>query len=67
VWSDRQTELSRELLNFDGVSVKSLNGEFGVLRVTGNPPAYTVFFYDEAKTAAFSSVEDLIKAGWAVD
>jgi len=67
MWSEKQIELSRQLLNCSGVSVKSSNGEFGVLRIEDNPPNYKVLFYDEAKTATFYSVDEMIKAGWAVD
>ena len=32
-WSDKLIELSKEYLNYDGVNVKSLSGEFGILNI----------------------------------
>ena len=66
-WSDRLIELSREYLEIDGVNVKSLNAEFGILNVDYQNKKYTISFLKSNQTLTFNSVDEIINSGWAVD
>ena len=66
-WSDKLIELSREYLNYDGVKVKSLIPEFGVLNIDYDSQTYTISIFNSGQTLTFKSVDDIIKAGWVVD
>jgi hypothetical protein len=70
MWSKELTELSREYFNYDNTSVKSQNGDFGILNVDYKNKIWTITLLTENKrnlNLTFHSVEDIIKAGWAVD
>jgi len=67
MWSKELINTSRKLLNISGVSVKSLDGNFGVLQIGDIEPKYMICFYDENKTVSFKSIDEIINAGWAVD
>ena len=66
-WSDKLIKLSREYLEIDGVNVKSLKAEFGILNIGYENKIYTVSFLSSNKTITFNSVDEIINAGWAVD
>jgi len=66
-WSDELIELSREYLNYNGVHVKSLKAEFGILNIDYDNQIYTIKLFISNQTLTFKSVEDIINAGWAVD
>ena len=66
-WSDKLIELSREHLNYDGVRVKSLIPEFGVLNIDYDNQIYTISISNSERTLTFNSVDEIIKAGWVVD
>ena len=65
-WSDELIKLSIEYLNYDGVNVKSLNGNFGILNVI-TKKLYTISIFNTDIVLTFHSVEEMIEAGWAVD
>ena len=64
-WSDDLIKLSREYLNYDGVRVKSLNKEFGQLKIDND--IYTIILSNSNHTLTFTSVDDIINSGWVVD
>jgi hypothetical protein len=66
-WSDELIKLSKEYLNYDGTSVKSLNGDFGILNVDYKNNIYTIDIHDSDQVLVFKSVDEIINAGWAVD
>ena len=66
-WSDDLIELSREYLNYDGVRVKSLNKEFGQLKIDYDKNIYTIIISNSDHTLTFTSVDDIINSGWVVD
>ena len=66
-WSEELIELSREYLNYNGVNVKSLKPEFGILNIDYENNIYTITLFNSNQTLTFKSVEDIINAGWAVD
>jgi hypothetical protein len=66
-WSDKLIELSREYLEIDGVNVKSLNAEFGILNIDYLNKKYTINFLSSNQTLTFNSVDEIINSGWAVD
>jgi len=67
-WSDELIELSEEYLNYDGVSVKSLNCHFGILNIDYKNQIYTILIKPELnEKLTFNSVSEIINAGWAVD
>jgi hypothetical protein len=67
MWSEKLIKLSYKLMQQSGVSVKSLNGKFGILEIKNNPTIYTLTIYDTQEKISFESIEEMIKAGWAVD
>jgi hypothetical protein len=66
-WSDELIKLSKEYLNYDGTSVKSLNGDFGILNVDYKNNGYTIDIHESDQVLTFKSVDEIINAGWAVD
>jgi len=66
-WSDDLIELSREYLNYDGVRVKSLNKEFGQLKIDYDKNIYTIIISNSDHTLTFTSVDEIINSGWVVD
>jgi hypothetical protein len=66
-WSEELIELSREYLNYNGVNVKSLKPEFGILNIDYEKSIYTITLRKTNQTLTFNSVEEMINAGWAVD
>jgi hypothetical protein len=66
-WSDKLIELSREYLEIDGVNVKSVNAEFGILNIDYENKIYTITFLSSDKTLTFNSVDEIVNSGWAVD
>lgn len=66
-WSEKLIELSRELLNYDGVRVKSLNCEFGILCVDYVNKTYTIIISNSNQTLTFNSIDEIINSGWVVD
>jgi hypothetical protein len=66
-WSDELIELSREYLEIDGVNVKSVNAEFGILNIDYENKIYTINFLSSSQSLTFNSVDEIINAGWAVD
>ena len=70
MWSDRLIELSEEYLNYDGVNVKSQNGDFGILNIDYQNKIYKIHLLTENKNnlnLTFNSVSQMISAGWVVD
>jgi len=66
-WSDELIKLSREYLNYSGTSIKSLNGDFGILSIDYKNNIYTIDIHDSDQVLTFKSVDEIINAGWAVD
>ena len=66
-WSEKLIKLSREFLNYDGVRVKSLSGQFGVLSIDYENQIYTISISNSDQTLIFKSVNEIINSGWAVD
>ena len=66
-WSDELINLSREYLEIDGVNVKSLKAEFGILNIDYENKIYTINFLSSNQILTFYSVDEIINAGWAVD
>lgn len=81
MWSKNLQELSRKMMQQPGCFVKSLSDEFGIL-ITADAVAgkYVILLrpLDEAealledhempgKELTFSSIDEMIAAGWAVD
>jgi len=66
-WSNDLIELSKEYLNYDGVRVKSLNKEFGQLKIDYDKNIYTIIISNSNHTLTFNSVDKIINSGWVVD
>jgi hypothetical protein len=66
-WSDGLIEISREYLNYDGVNVKSLNKQFGILNIDYEKQIYKISVFISNQDLFFSSVDEMIENGWAVD
>ena len=66
-WSDELIKLSKEYLNYDGTSVKSLKGDFGILSIDYKNNIYTIDIHDSDQILIYKSVDEIINAGWAVD
>jgi len=66
-WSDELIKLSKEYLNYDGISVKSLKGDFGILNIDYKNNIYTINVHNSDQVLTFKSVDEVINAGWAVD
>lgn len=66
-WSDNLIRLSREYLNYDGIRVKSLNREFGILNIDHENKIYTISITNSKQVLTFNSIDKIINAGWAVD
>jgi hypothetical protein len=70
MWSKELIKLSLEYFNYDNTSVKSQTGDFGILNIDYENKIWTITLLTENKrdlNLTFYSVEDIIKAGWAVD
>jgi hypothetical protein len=70
MWSKELIELSREYFHYNGVSVKSQKGDFGILTVDHHNKIWTITLLIENTknlNLTFHSVEEIINAGWAVD
>jgi hypothetical protein len=70
MWSKELIELSREYLNYDNTSVKSQSGDFGVINIDYKNKIWTIRLLTKNTknlNLTFHSIEDIIKAGWAVD
>lgn len=66
-WSDELIELSREYLEIDGIHVKNLNSDFGILNIDYQNKIYTISFLTSNRVLQFFSVEDILNSGWVVD
>jgi hypothetical protein len=69
-WSDDLIALSEYYLEIDGTHLKSLSGNFGILYIDYKNNIYTIVLKepkDNIATLTFKSVDEMIKAGWAVD
>jgi hypothetical protein len=70
MWSKELIELSREYLNYDNTSVKSQSGDFGIINIDYKNKIWTIRLLTENTknlNLIFHSIDDIIKAGWAVD
>jgi hypothetical protein len=68
MWSKKLRELSKTALEYDGVHVKSSNGNFGILNIDYENKIYTISIKPDFNiNLTFHSVQEIIKAGWAVD
>ena len=68
MWSKELIELSKEYLEYDGMHVKSQKGKFGVLSIENKIYKITLKpITNESQVLTYNSVNDMIKAGWAVD
>jgi len=69
-WSDSLIEFSKVYLYIDGVRVKNLNGNCGILKINCNNQTFkiklTLKSVDKSKLI-FNNVDEMIKAGWVVD
>jgi hypothetical protein len=65
MWSKELTKLSRRYFETGCCCVKSENGEFGNLIIENQK--YKISLFDSDKNYIFNSVDEIIKAGWAVD
>ena len=66
-WSDNLIQLSKQYLNYDGVKVKSLNREFGILNIDYENQDYYISILNTNQTLTFKSVNEIINSGWVVD
>ena len=66
-WSHKLIELSREYLNYNGMRVKSLSGQFGELSIDYVNQTFTIIISNSEQTLTFKSVDEMINSGWAVD
>ena len=64
-WSDNLIELSRDLLQIDGVNVKSIKGQFGKLNIEDK--IYKISIKNTTDVLIFNSIDDIINSGWVVD
>jgi hypothetical protein len=69
MWSKELQELSEEYLEYDGVNVKSKNGQFGIINIDYENKVYEIILLNsiENQILTFYSVDEIIKAGWVVD
>jgi hypothetical protein len=68
MWSKELIKLSKEYFQYSGTSVKNLNGDFGILDIDLENQTYKVLPRDETTEAKeYKSIDEMIKAGWAVD
>ena len=56
-WSDELIELSREYFEIDGVNVKSLKAEFGILNIDYENKKYKINFLSSNRTLTFNSID----------
>jgi len=66
-WSENLINLSKEYLNYNGVRVKSINGEFGELSINYENKIYIISISNSNKTVTFHSVDEIINSDWVVD
>ena len=66
-WSDELITLSRQLLNVNGIHVKSLDCKFGILNIDSKNKIYTISILGSDDILTYHSVDEIINAGWAVD
>jgi hypothetical protein len=66
-WSESLIEQSKLYLQIDGVNVKSINGQFGILNINYQNRIYTINILTSNQSLTFHSVDELINAGWVVD
>jgi len=64
-WSDNLIKLSRDLLQIDGVNVKSIKGQFGKLNIEDK--IYKISIKNTTDVLIFNSIDDIINSGWVVD
>lgn len=68
MWSKQLQELSKVYFEFDGTHCKSTSGNFGILRIDEKNQIYTISLKQDLNIdLTFNSVDEMIKAGWAVD
>jgi hypothetical protein len=67
MWSEKLIELSEEYLEYDGTNVKSLKGQCGILNIDYENKIYKITLFNDNSVLTFNSVDEMIKAGWAVD
>jgi hypothetical protein len=66
-WSENLINLSREYMEIDGVHLKSLDGDFGILNIDSENKLYKIQLKDSDQVLIFNSADEMIDAGWAVD
>jgi hypothetical protein len=69
-WSEELTELSEQYFYYDGVNVKTKKGDFGILNIDYQNKIWTINLLTsntENINLTFTSVSEIIEAGWAVD
>jgi hypothetical protein len=68
MWSKQLIELSKIALEYDGVHVKSSNGNFGILSIDYENKIYTISIKPDFNiNLTFHSVREMIIDGWVVD
>jgi hypothetical protein len=70
MWSKELIEVSKKYLDHDGVSVKTQEGDFGVINIDYKKRLWTItLLTDNTKNLnlTFHSPDEIIQAGWAVD
>ena len=65
-WSDELIELSKQYL-IRGSSVKSLNGQFGILDINYKNSIYTIYIRNSRLILIYNSIEEIIETGWIID
>jgi hypothetical protein len=67
MWSKKLTDLSISMFEVGFCNIKSESGQFGYLTVNDQKPKYRIRLFEYNQTLTFNSVNELIRAGWAVD
>ena len=61
------TKLSKSYFELGGCNVKSDEGKFGFLIVDSENQLYKISLFNSDEILIYKSVNELIRAGWAVD
>lgn len=67
MWSNKLTELSKSEFIYGGCNVKNENGQFGFLISDIANSKFRITLLDSKEEVNFTSIFDLLEAGWAVD
>jgi hypothetical protein len=66
-WSEKLINLSKTYFETGFCNVKSLSGNFGYLILDDESNQYKITLFNSNQEFIFNSVDEILKAGWAVD